>query len=79
MRWINEQITSGVSNTETFMADNEDLDPPPPQYILNLFVAADLSSRSSSDSDKYKHVCLKAKVISYTILYAGECPDVCGR
>ena len=36
------------------MDDNEYLDPQPPQDILNVFAAADLSYRSSSDLDKYK-------------------------
>ena len=57
------------------MADNEELDPPPPQDISNVFAAAQFSSRSSSDSNKYKRACLKAKVIRYSTLSAGECPD----
>ena len=61
------------------MAYNEDLDPPPPQDISNVFAAADLSSRSSSDSNKYKRAWLKAKVIRSSILSAGECPDACSR
>ena len=32
--------TSKVSNTETVMAYNEDIDPPPPQDISNVFAAA---------------------------------------
>ena len=58
---------------------NEDLDPPPPQDILNVFSAADLSSQSSSDSDKYKRVWHKAKVIRSYILSAGESPDACSK
>ena len=42
-----------VADTETVMADNEDLDSPPPQDISNVFAAVDLSSCSSSDSAKY--------------------------
>ena len=61
------------------MADNEDLDPPPSQDISNVFAPADLSSRSSSDPDKYKHAWIKAKLISYYILSAGEFPDACSR
>ena len=38
----------GGVNTETVMAYNEDLDLPPTQDISKVFVAADLSSRSSS-------------------------------
>ena len=51
---IQQPTTSGVANTETVMAYNEDLDPPPPHDISNLFAAADLSSQSSYDSVKYK-------------------------
>ena len=50
------------------MDDNEELDPPPPQYILNVLVAADLSSLTLSDSDKYKRAWLKAKVILSSFL-----------
>ena len=57
------------------MAYNEDLDPPPPQDKSNLFAAVDLSSRSSSDSAKYKCAWLKAKLIRSSILYAEEFPD----
>ena len=52
---IQQQNTLDVSDTETLMADNEDIDPPPPHDISNVFAAADLSSCSSSDSAKYKH------------------------
>ena len=34
---IQQQTASEVANTETLMADNEDLDPPPPQDISNVF------------------------------------------
>ena len=61
------------------MADNEEIDPPPPQDILNVFAAADLLSCSSYDSAKYKCTWLKAKVIRYYILSAGECPDSYSR
>ena len=54
------------------MAYNEDLDPPPPQDISNLFAAADLSSRSSSDSAKYKRAWLKAKLIHSYIYLLGD-------
>ena len=50
---------------------NEELDPPPPQDISNVFAAADLSSRSSSDSAKYKPAWIKEKVIRYSILSSG--------
>ena len=48
---IQKQTTSEVADTETVMGDNEELDLPPPQDILNVFAAADLSSCSSYDSD----------------------------
>ena len=61
-----------VSNTETVMADDEELDPPPPQDILNVFTVAYLSSFSSSDSAKYKHAWLKVKVIRYLFYLLGN-------
>ena len=54
---IQQQNTSEVVGTETVMAYNEDLDPSSPQYIPNVFAAADLLSHSSSDSAKYKRAC----------------------
>ena len=42
---IQQPTTSEVANTETVMGYNEDIDPPPPQDISNVFVAADLSSQ----------------------------------
>ena len=42
---IQQQTTSEVANIETVMADNEEVDPPPPQDIYNMFAVADLSSR----------------------------------
>ena len=38
-----------VADTETVMANNEDMDPTPPQDISNVFVAAEFLSNSSSD------------------------------
>ena len=61
------------------MADNEELDPPPPQDINNVFSAEDLSSLSSSDSAKYKHAWLKAKGTRSSILSSGGCPYACSR
>ena len=46
---IQQKNTSEVANTETVMADNEELDPPPPQDIYNLFAAAYFSYHSSYD------------------------------
>ena len=63
---IQQQTTSEVADTEKVMDGNEELDPPPPQDISNVFAAADLSSCSSSDSAKYKHAWIKAKVIRYS-------------
>ena len=61
------------------MACNEDLDPPLPQDISNVFAAADFSSQSSSYSAKYKCAWHKAKVIRSSILYDGEITDACSR
>ena len=41
---IQQQIVSEVADTEIVMDYNEDLDPPPPQYISNVLEAANLSS-----------------------------------
>ena len=43
---IQQPTTLEVSDTDTLMAYNEDLDLPPPQDISNVFSAADLSSCS---------------------------------
>ena len=51
---IQQPTTSDVANTETVMGYNEDIDPPPPQDISNVFAAAYLSSQSSHDTVKYK-------------------------
>ena len=76
---IQEQTTSEVVNTETVMAYNEELDPPPPQDISNVLASADLLSHSSSGPDKYKRAWLKAKLFHSSILSTGECPDACSR
>ena len=68
---IKQQTATEVSNTETVMDDNKELDPPPPQDTSNVFAAADLSPCSSSDSAKYKRVLIKAKVTRSYILSAG--------
>ena len=54
------------------MAENEELDPAPPQDISNVFAAAELLSRSSSESDKYKRAWIKAKVIRSSVLSQGN-------
>ena len=58
---------------------NEDLYPPPPHDISNVFAVADLSSQSSYDSVKYKHPWHRAKGIRSSILSSGESPDSCSR
>ena len=58
---IQQQNISEVDDTEIVMSDNEELYPPPTQDISNVFATADLLSRSSSDSAKYKRTWLKAK------------------
>ena len=57
------------------MADNEDLDPPPPHDISNVFVAAYLLSQSSYDTVKYKRAWHRAKGIHSSILSSGKSPD----
>ena len=54
------------------MGYNEDIDTPPPQDILNVFAAADLSSQSSYDTVKYKCAWHRAKGIRSSILSSGE-------
>ena len=65
---IQQLNTSEVSNIETVMADNEELDPPPPQDISNVFSAVYLSYPSPYE---YRRAWVKAKIIRYSILYAG--------
>ena len=67
---IQHQTTLEVAYTYTVMADNEELYPPLPQDISNMFAVADLSSCSSYDSAKCKRTCIKAKVIRSYILSA---------
>ena len=76
---IQQQTKSELANTETVMAYNEDIDPPPPQDISNVFAAADLSSQSSCDPVKYKRTWHKAKGIRSYILSSGESPDAQSR
>ena len=71
---IQQPTTLEVANTETVMDYNEEIDLPQPQAISNVFVAVELSSCSSSYSNKYKRDWLKAKVTRSSILSAGECP-----
>ena len=73
---IQQPTTSEVSDTETVMSYNEDIDPPPPQDISNVFSLADLSSQSSSNADKYKRAWYKARIICSSILSAGESPFI---
>ena len=57
------------------MGHNEDIDPPPPQDISNVFAEADLSSQSSYDTVKYKRAWHRSKGIRSSILSSGESPD----
>ena len=70
-----QPTTSEVANTEKVMAGNEDIDPPPPQDISNVFAAADLSYQSSYDTVKYKRAWHRAKGIRSYMLSSGEIPD----
>ena len=76
---IQQQNISEVADTETLIADNEELDPPQPKDISNVFAAEEFSYCSSSDPAKYKHAWIKAKVISTSILYDVKCSDACSR
>ena len=57
------------------MVYNEDIDPPPPNHVSNVFEAADLSSQSSYDSVNYKRAWHRAKGIRSSFLSSGESPD----
>ena len=61
------------------MAGNEDIDPPPPQDISNVFAVTDLSSQSLYDKVEYKRAWHRAKGISSSILSYGESPDAQSR
>ena len=74
---IKQRDTLEVANTETVMAYNKDLDIPTLQDISNVFAAVDLSSCSSSDSNKSKRAWLKDEVIRSSILSSMKCPDSC--
>ena len=69
---IQQQTTLEVVNIETVMADNEELYPPTPQDIYNVFAAADLLSHSSSDSAKYKCDWIKEKKNRSSIYLLGN-------
>ena len=62
-----QSTTSEVANTETLIDGNEDIDPPPPQDILNVFAAANFSSQSSYDTVKYKGAWHRTKGIRSSI------------
>ena len=76
---IQQPTTLEVSNTETVMAGNEDIDTPPPHDISNVFAEADLLPQSSYDSVKYKRAWHRAKGIRSSILSSGESSDACSR
>ena len=76
---IQQPTTSEVANIETVMGYNEDIYPPPPHDISNVFAAADLSSQPSYASVKYKRAWHRAKGIRSSILSFGESPDTCIR
>ena len=61
------------------MAYNEDIDPPPPQDIPNVFSEADLLSKSSYDTVEYKRAWYRAKGIRSSILSSGKSPDAQSR
>ena len=61
------------------MGYNEDIDPPPPHDISNVFAAAGLLYQSSYDTVKYKRTWHRAKVIRSSILSYGESPDARSR
>ena len=58
---------------------NEDIYPPPPHDISNVFAVADLLSQSSYDSVKYKYAWHRNKGIRSSILSSGESPDTFSR
>ena len=76
---IQQPTTFEEANTETMLAYNEYLDPPPPHDITNVFAAADLLSQSSYDSVTYKLAWHRAKGICSSILCSGKNPDTCSR
>ena len=76
---IQQPTTLEVANKETVMDYNEDIDPPPPHDISDVFATADLSSQSSFASVRYKLAWHRAKGICSSILYSGESPDTCSR
>ena len=76
---IKQPTKSEVANTDTVMGYNEDIYPPPPQDISNVFAAADLLSQSSYDTVKYKRAWHRAKEIHSSILSSGESLDACSR
>ena len=68
---IQQQTKLEVSNTEEVMGYNEDIDPPPPHDISNVFAVSDLLSQSLYDSVKYKCAWHREKGIRSSILSSG--------
>ena len=70
-----QPTTLEVVNTETVMAYNEDLDPPPPHDISNVFAATDLLSQSSYNSVSRKEFVLLFYLLGKVQTHAVEhCP-----
>ena len=76
---IQQPTTSELANTETVMGYNDNIYPPPPQDISNMFAVSELSSQSSYDTVKYKRACHRAKGIRSSILSSGESPEAQSR
>ena len=76
---IQQPTTSELAYKATVMAYNEDLVPPLPHDISNLFSSADLFYKSSYDSAKYRLASYRARVIRSFILSSGESPEACSR
>ena len=69
---IQQPTTLEVSNIETVMAGNEDIDALPPQDKSNVISAAGLLSQSSYDIVKYKPAWHRAKGIVLLFYLLGK-------
>ena len=61
------------------MGYNEDIDPPPPHDISNVFAASYFSSQSPYDLVIYKRAWQRSKGIRSSILSSGKSLDACSR